>query len=156
MNSDLTRFRRRGGKLLLYHGWADFIVSPQDTINYVDRVSAENGMLALGRQQFARLFMVPGMGHCSGGNGPNTFDALTPLVTWVEQGTPPASIVATKFVNNQPAQGIERTRPLCPYPVRGALRRQRRRDAGVELRDAPARRARCRRPSCRRRPTWRR
>jgi feruloyl esterase len=56
------------------------------------------------------------MGHCSGGPGPNTFDALSPLVQWVEQGVAPPQIVATKFVNDNPAQSIQMTRPFCPYP----------------------------------------
>jgi len=59
---------------------------------------------------------VPGMFHCSGGPGPNTFDALTPLVTWVETGVAPQTIVATKFVNDDPSQGIARTMPLCKFP----------------------------------------
>ena len=68
-------------------------------------------------QKYARLFMAPGMGHCGGGDGPNSFDTFVPLVDWVERGKAPTKIVATKFVNNQSAQGIERTRPLCAYPA---------------------------------------
>ena len=66
-------------------------------------------------QGYARLFMVPGMFHCSGGPGPNVFDALTPLVTWVESGVAPQTITATKFVNDTPP-AVEMTRPLCVYP----------------------------------------
>jgi hypothetical protein len=66
-------------------------------------------------QSYARLFMVPGMYHCLGGPGPNMFDALTPLVSWVEQGRAPETIIATKFVNDTPP-AVEMTRPLCVYP----------------------------------------
>ena len=116
MSTDLRRFSQRGGKLILSHGLADAIVSGQDTINYYERLMTEQGLTLEQEQSFARLFMVPGMGHCSGGPGPNTFDALSPLVQWVEQGVPPSQIVATKYVNDDPAQGIQMTRPLCPYP----------------------------------------
>ena len=67
-------------------------------------------------KRFARLFMAPGVGHCGGGDGPNVFDTFAPLVQWVESGTPPERIVATKFVNNQASQGVALTRPLCAYP----------------------------------------
>jgi feruloyl esterase len=66
-------------------------------------------------QKYARLFMVPGMYHCSGGPGPNVFDALTPLVTWVETGVAPEKIVATKFVSDTPP-AVQMTRPLCVFP----------------------------------------
>jgi feruloyl esterase len=59
-----------------------------------------------------KLFYAPGMGHCGGGEGPNVFDALTPLEQWREQGTPPSSILATHATNGK----VDRTRPLCPYP----------------------------------------
>ena len=67
-------------------------------------------------QDFYRLFLVPGMSHCSGGAGPSTFDALTSLEQWVEKGVAPEQIIATQYNNNDPSQGVERTRPLCPYP----------------------------------------
>ena len=116
MSTDLSRFSQGGGKLILYQGFADFIVSPQDTINYYERIMSERGMTLAQEQSFIRLFMVPGMGHCAGGPGPNSFDALSPLIQWVEQGVAPSRIVATKYVNDNPAQGIQMTRPLCAYP----------------------------------------
>ena len=116
MSTDLSRFSQRGGKLILYHGFADAIVSTQDTINYYERLMSEQALTLSQVEAFARFFTVPGMGHCSGGPGPNTFDALSPLVQWVEQGVAPSQIVATKFVNDNPAQGIQMTRPLCLYP----------------------------------------
>ena len=116
MSTDLSRFVAHGGKFILYHGFADFIVSPQDTINYYERIMSERDLTLSQEQSFIRLFMVPGMGHCSGGPGPNSFDALAPLVQWVENGRAPNQIVATKYVNDNPAQGVQMTRPLCPYP----------------------------------------
>jgi quercetin dioxygenase-like cupin family protein len=115
---DLTRFRARGGKLILYHGWNDPSISPLNTIAYYEKVVA---MLARTRpreqaeaqaRQFARVFMAPGMLHCGGGPGPNTFDALASLEAWVENGEAPERIVASHTT----AGVVDRTRPLCPYP----------------------------------------
>lgn len=141
-NSNLSRFHARGGKLMMYHGWADPLVSPQSTIDYfVNVVKAQGGgkysAAALrNTQSFFRLFMVPGMNHCAGGPGPNAFGnqfsgtiavtdppsrdaqhhALTALIQWVEHGRAPDQIVATKYVNDVRQQGIAMQRPLCPYP----------------------------------------
>lgn len=127
-STDLDEFREHGGKLLMYHGWADPLIPSQSSINYFNALVANdsygfqeasfrgNDNRALQRtQSYARLYMVPGMYHCSGGPGPNTFDALTPLVTWVETGAAPDSLVATKFVNNTPP-AVQMTRPLCVFP----------------------------------------
>jgi feruloyl esterase len=127
-STDLGAFRRHGGKLIMYHGWADPLIPSQSSINYFNALVGNDGSgfqqasfavdanPALRRtQSYARLFMVPGMFHCSGGPGPNTFDALTPLVTWVETGVPPETIVATKFVDDTPP-AIQMTRPLCVFP----------------------------------------
>jgi feruloyl esterase len=124
-DADLSDFRAAGGKLLMTHGWADDIVVPRDTVFYYLRALREQRLPFTGLQQSVstgalessmRLFMVPGMGHCGGGPGPNTFDVLTPLTEWVEQDRAPNEIVATKYVNDQPADGVMMTRPLCPYP----------------------------------------
>jgi feruloyl esterase len=125
-SSDLGEFRQHGGRLILYHGWADPLIPSQTSINYFNalvendgggfqRVGFDRDGTLSKTQSYARLFMVPGMFHCSGGPGPNVFDALTPLVTWVEKGTAPETIVATKFVNDTPP-AIEMTRPLCVFP----------------------------------------
>lgn len=127
-SSDLGEFREHGGKLLMYHGWADPLIPSQSSINYFNALVANDShgfqqasfpgytSPALGAtQSYARLFMVPGMYHCSGGPGPNTFDALTPLVTWAETGAAPETIVATKFVADTPP-AVAMTRPLCVYP----------------------------------------
>ena len=127
-STDLSEFREHGGKLLMYHGWADPLIPSQSSINYfnalvgggnsgMQQASFKSGDPKLDKtQKDARLFMVPGMYHCSGGPGPNTFDALTPLVNWVEAGVAPETIVATKFVNDTPPAGVEMTRPLCVFP----------------------------------------
>jgi feruloyl esterase len=129
-STDLGEFREHGGKLLMYHGWADPLIPPQSSINYFNalvgndghdrngfqQASFANASPALRRtQSYARLFMVPGMYHCAGGPGPNTFDALTPLVNWVETGVAPETIAATKFVNDTPP-AVQMTRPVCVFP----------------------------------------
>ncbi|MBR0778227.1 tannase/feruloyl esterase family alpha/beta hydrolase [Bradyrhizobium diazoefficiens] len=128
-STDLGEFRAHGGKLLMYHGWADPLISSQNSINYFLALLGNEGHgfqpagffdgpgnPALQRtQSYARLFMVPGMLHCSGGPGPNTFDALTPLVKWVEGGVAPETILATKFVDDTPP-AVQMTRPLCVFP----------------------------------------
>jgi feruloyl esterase len=130
-NPDLSAFRDHGGKLLLWAGWNDPLWSQQNIVDYYDAVVAMNAKnhhvhrrwdswppaSPVDRtRRFARLFMGPGMGHCGGGDGPNVFDTFAPLVQWVESGTAPDKIIATKYINNQPAQGIAQTRPLCAYP----------------------------------------
>jgi feruloyl esterase len=106
---DLSKFRRKGGKLLMTYGWADPILQPRAGVDYYEKAVAENGP---DTAEFFRLFMIPGMSHCSGGTGPDQHDPVTAIVDWVEKGRAPESIQARKIVNNQPV----RTRPLCPYP----------------------------------------
>jgi len=108
-NPDLRRFDRRGGKLLQYHGLADPVVSPLDSIRYFGRVEAGSG--AGSTADWYRLFLVPGMGHCAGGEGFWRFDAQAAIETWVETGAPPLSIQAAG------ASGRD-SRPLCPYPAK--------------------------------------
>ncbi|HKD42676.1 MAG TPA: tannase/feruloyl esterase family alpha/beta hydrolase [Myxococcaceae bacterium] len=102
---DLSNFKSLGGKLIMYHGWADPLVNPRNSIDYYQSVAAK-----LETDSFLRLFMVPGMDHCSLGTGPYVFDTLTALERWVEQGEAPDRIVATGGIVPT------RTRPLCPYP----------------------------------------
>jgi feruloyl esterase len=108
MNPDLSRFAQRGGKLLLYHGWADQQVAPGSTVEFYKSVRALNEK----SENSVLLFMVPGMGHCGGGEGPDTFDKLGVIEKWVEQGQAPSQIVAA----HSTAGKVDRTRPLCPYP----------------------------------------
>jgi feruloyl esterase len=106
---NLSRFHARGGKILSYFGWADPALNPMMGISYYDSVVARMGPSTT---DFYRLFMVPGMFHCSGGVGTSTFDAVTPLVRWVEKGIAPATIPASRVVDGKAV----RTRSLCPYP----------------------------------------
>ena len=110
-NPDLREFKRRGGKLLQYHGWNDQLISAENSINYYDTVEALFGSRAE-VQSFYRLFMAPGMTHCGGGTGPNTFDMQQSLEQWVERGTAPDRVIATHAINGI----VDRARPLCVYP----------------------------------------
>jgi feruloyl esterase len=111
-NPDLAKFRGRGGKLILYHGWSDAAITPLNAIEYYKSIKDPSG--------FVKLFMVPGLQHCSGGPGPNNFGQMSPGVSgdalhdvnaaiekWVEAGVAPAQLIAVRE---------QRTRPLCPYP----------------------------------------
>jgi feruloyl esterase len=104
-NPDISRFISRGGKLLLWHGFNDPGPSPLSTIEYFDQVRQK----VPAAKESVRLFLAPGVLHCGGGPGPDRFDTLTAMERWVEQGTPPASMIATKA--NSPI-----SRPLCAYP----------------------------------------
>jgi feruloyl esterase len=106
----IEKFAAHGGKLLLYHGWADQNVSPYNTIDYFRRVRETLGPGKADNS--VKLFLAPGMAHCGGGEGPNTFDRIGVLDRWVETGKPPESIVAS----HSTAGKVDRTRPLCPYP----------------------------------------
>jgi hypothetical protein len=110
-STDLNRFRRHGGKLIVPHGGSDPIFSINDTIQWWRKVDAANHGEAAG---FVRVFAVPGMNHCAGGPATDQYDALTAVVDWVEKGTAPDRITA-KAGPMTPWPG--RTRPLCPYPT---------------------------------------
>ncbi len=109
-NPDLSVFRRHGGKLMMYHGWADTALTPLMSIDYFDRASAAAGPAAA---DSLRLYMVPGMAHCDGGLATDRFDAMTRLVEWVENGTAPGPIEASRL---NAGGAVDRTRPLCPHP----------------------------------------
>jgi feruloyl esterase len=136
---DLKPFKAHDGKMIHYVGWADAAIAPINSVNYYNSVRTElRGKPDHGRgepalheiQEFYRLFMVPGMAHCSGGDGPNAFgngtsngpvidadhDLLKALERWVEEDVAPEKIIATHYVNNNPASGIQFQRPLCPFP----------------------------------------
>jgi tannase/feruloyl esterase len=111
IDHDLTAFKRSGGKLLLYAGWSDPILPGGDPVHYYEEVAHAMG----GREtteSFARLFMMPGVGHCSGGPGPDTIDPLTAIETWVEKGIAPEKLIATKVESGR----VVRERPLCVHP----------------------------------------
>ncbi len=119
INGNYSAFADRGGKLLMYHGWADSLITPNLTLSEWNQMNAQMG--AAKANSFARLFMVPGMDHCGGGTGTSTFELVTALSNWVEKGIAPDSTnavntpVASRAANA--AAGLAaRTRPLCPYP----------------------------------------
>ncbi len=107
-SADLTEFQERGGKLLMYQGWNDYPLRPQRAIDYVSEAEAIHGGQSK-TQEFFRLFMVPGMGHCGGGPGAWVTDYVEPLVNWVEHGESPDRIVGSR-----PDRSF--SRPQCVYP----------------------------------------
>jgi hypothetical protein len=114
-SADLTAFRQRGGKLIIWHGWADPAIAPDGTPAYYDAVQDRVGGL-LAAQQFARLFMVPTVYHCGGTYGTGTavrFDLVNPITHWVEQGAPPDKIIVT---HADQTGSVVRTRPVFAYP----------------------------------------
>lgn len=111
VDSNLSAFATRGGKLLMYHGWSDALIAPGASIDYYNGVVAAMG--GAGKtSEWMRLFMAPGMGHCRGGDGPSTFDAIAALDEWVEKNRPPDRMIATQVTGGS----VTRSRPLCPYP----------------------------------------
>ena len=111
LDPDLRPFKNSGGKLIAYHGWSDPGISAAGTVAYFDRMTAIVGGRAQA-DEFARLFMVPGMHHCAGGPGTDSFDMLPALEAWVEKGIAPQQVIAARLADGK----VERTRPLCPHP----------------------------------------
>jgi feruloyl esterase len=126
---DLRAFRKRGGKLILYHGWCDAAIPAENTINYYRSLVAKMGQRNV--DKFVRLFMVPGLQHCADGPGPHSFgqagpsaqadaehDIFLALERWVEKGIAPNMIIAVKpAALLDPSKGITRSRPLCAFPL---------------------------------------
>ena len=124
--ANLTAFKARGGKLILYHGWNDPAISALNTINYYNDVASKMG--ARETEAFARLYMVPGMQHCGGGPGTDSFGQFgagtkdaqhnveLAVEAWVEKGIAPKAIVAIKIEEGDAAKNVKMSRPLCPYP----------------------------------------
>ena len=111
----LSGFLNKGGKMIIYHGYSDPIISPYRTIWYYRDLARLNGGYQELQEQ-VRLFTVPGMEHCTNGVGPNKFDTITALEKWVEHGVPPERIVATKYDGDVIGATVLRTMPLCKYP----------------------------------------
>jgi len=134
-NPDLRKFKAAGGKLLLYHGWADWGASPLNSVDYYETVSRTMGGLKP-TQEFFRLFLVPGMNHCSGGDGAFAIDYLTYLENWVEKGEAPEVMIGAHLPSFKqgyaaftglefpldPAIPLGFTRPVYPYPLRATYR----------------------------------
>jgi hypothetical protein len=112
-NPDLTAFRDRGGKAILWHGWADQLITPEGTIDYYKRVQERMGG-ARKTSEFVRLFLAPGVMHCAGGAGPNPYGQLDTLLSWVENGKAPETLPAAR---RDQTGAITRSRPLCQYPL---------------------------------------
>jgi feruloyl esterase len=144
LDPDLSAFAQHGGKLLIYHGWADQQVAPEASIEFYEALQSVGDHVRSGQRQgtalavlegqqsgslaaegssirraseptintWARLFMAPGMAHCTGGEGPDQFDKMGVIEQWVEHGKPPDSIIASQKAGT----AVLRTRPLCPYP----------------------------------------
>lgn len=112
-NPDLSAFRDRGGKIIVWHGWADQLISALGTVDYYKRVQQQMGG-AEKAAQFIRLFLAPGVGHCAGGSGPAPYGQLDALRSWVEEGRAPAMLPAAR---RDQAGAITRSRMLCPYPL---------------------------------------
>ncbi|HEY2860935.1 MAG TPA: tannase/feruloyl esterase family alpha/beta hydrolase, partial [Terracidiphilus sp.] len=124
VNPDLSAFRKRGGKLILFHGWNDPAIPALSTVDYYESVLAKNGRTADG---FVRLYMMPGVQHCGGGPGPNLIsgewsgvdaqhNVHMALEDWVEKGTAPGTLIAGKTEGPQGHPSTKMERPLCPYP----------------------------------------
>ena len=135
---DMSRFEARGGKLIIYQGWADTLVAPMQTLDLYKKVSREAGGTAKARR-FARLFLAPGVMHCGGGAGPSAFnsangpfpkpfsntardDLFVALSRWVEEGQAPAEVIATTYVDGAPAKGVAMRRPVCAWPQKAWYR----------------------------------
>ena len=125
VEADLRPFQARGGKLIIYHGWDDPAIPAMNSVNYFESVAAKMGQRDA--DSFLRLYMVPGMQHCGGGPGPDSFGQEDPmhadplhsiaasLELWVEKGTAPGRIIASKYAPGDEHKATM-TRPLCAYP----------------------------------------
>ena len=113
-NPALDAFKAKGGKAIMWHGWSDPALTALGSIKYYEQVTARDANL----RDYFRMFMLPGVLHCAGGPGPDRVDWATVISDWVEKGTAPDSVIASKIVEGKTV----RTRPLCPYPQRAVYK----------------------------------
>jgi hypothetical protein len=113
-NPDLDAFKARGGKLILWHGWSDPALTALGSIRYFDQVKARDAKSG----DYFRMFLMPGVLHCSGGPGPDSADWTAAIVDWVENGKAPERVVAKKMSSGS----VTRTRPLCAYPQKAVYK----------------------------------
>jgi feruloyl esterase len=118
----LARYLSEQKKLLMYHGYSDPALAAYRTIMFYQALAAQSPGRYPALQNNVRLFMAPEMHHCGGGTGPNSFDAVTALETWVEQGRAPDAIIAAHHPANDLRQPADRTMPLCPFPAEAKYR----------------------------------
>ena len=114
--NQLKPFLQKNKKLLMYHGYSDPALTPFKTILFYEQLADLTKGSYDAVQKNVRLFMVPGMQHCGGGPGPNVFSTLTALDAWVDQGTAPDQILATKYTNDRRTEPVIRRMPLCKFP----------------------------------------
>ena len=108
-DTDLSRFTKRGGKLIMYQGWAEPGIPPGNLVKYYGQIQQKTS----GAKDSVRVFMVPGMGHCGGGNGTSTFDMVAALDAWRDGGKAPEQVNASRVRDGK----VDRTRPLCAWPA---------------------------------------
>ncbi len=132
-NPDLSAFRNRGGKIILWHGWSDPLIYPEGTIDYYERVQAQMGGVAE-TTKFFRLFLAPGVAHCRGGDGPEPSGHFEALLRWVENGQPPETLDG---VLRDGSDNVIRTRPLCSYPLAARYKGSGSTDAAANFECAP-------------------
>jgi feruloyl esterase len=111
-NPDLSAFKKAGGKLILWHGWADQHISPMYTIQYYEAMQNQMGQKTV--DEFTRMYLVPGVGHCGGGEGDDSIDLISNITGWVEQGTAPGSVMTYKLDSSGSQTA---SRPVYPYPA---------------------------------------
>jgi feruloyl esterase len=111
-NPDLSAFQKAGGKLILWHGWADQHISPKYTIAYYEALQNQMGSATV--DAFARLYLLPGVGHCGGGEGLPNIDLVSQVTGWVEQSTAPAAVTTYR---TDTTGAVTASRPVYPYPA---------------------------------------
>ncbi|KAK1942782.1 Mono(2-hydroxyethyl) terephthalate hydrolase [Phytophthora citrophthora] len=116
VSPDLSAFREAGGKLILWHGWADQHISPRTTIQYHEKLIDTMGADAV--EDFNRFYLFPGVWHCGSGEGMASFDLLTPMLNWIEAGSAPHEIMTSTEGSSASGSSstVNRTRPAYPYP----------------------------------------